>query len=80
MRIGAPTQSKLFCENDLRPALLRLLADIKSGKVQIVVVYKVDRLKRRVIGKAEHTNGAANLRHHPSEAPQDRWSRSASAM
>jgi len=29
-----------------RPALLRLLADIKSGKVQIVVVYKVDRLTR----------------------------------
>jgi DNA invertase Pin-like site-specific DNA recombinase len=29
-----------------RPALLRLLADIKSGKVQIVVVYKVDRPTR----------------------------------
>ena len=29
-----------------RPALLRLLADIRSGKVQIVVVYKVDRLTR----------------------------------
>jgi DNA invertase Pin-like site-specific DNA recombinase len=29
-----------------RPALLRLLADIKSGSVQIVVVYKVDRLTR----------------------------------
>lgn len=29
-----------------RPALLRLLADIKSRKVQIVVVYKVDRLTR----------------------------------
>lgn len=29
-----------------RPALLRLLADIKSSKVQIVVVYKVDRLTR----------------------------------
>ncbi len=29
-----------------RPALKRLLADIKSGKVQIVVVYKVDRLTR----------------------------------
>ena len=29
-----------------RPALMRLLADIKSGKVQIVVVYKVDRLTR----------------------------------
>ena len=29
-----------------RPALQRLLADIKSSKVQIVVVYKVDRLTR----------------------------------
>lgn len=29
-----------------RPALLRLLADIKANKVQIVVVYKVDRLTR----------------------------------
>lgn len=29
-----------------RPALLRLLADIEYGKVQIVVVYKVDRLTR----------------------------------
>ncbi|MEQ1611527.1 MAG: recombinase family protein [Hyphomicrobiaceae bacterium] len=29
-----------------RPALQRLLADIKLGKVQIVVVYKVDRLTR----------------------------------
>lgn len=29
-----------------RPALQRLLADIKTGKVQIVVVYKVDRLTR----------------------------------
>src|SRR5262245_27386230 len=27
-----------------RPALQRLLADIKAGKVQIIVVYKVDRL------------------------------------
>ena len=29
-----------------RPALKRLLADIKAGKVQIIVVYKVDRLTR----------------------------------
>jgi site-specific DNA recombinase len=29
-----------------RPALQRLLADIKAGKVQIIVVYKVDRLTR----------------------------------
>jgi DNA invertase Pin-like site-specific DNA recombinase len=29
-----------------RPALQRLLGDIKAGKVQIIVVYKVDRLTR----------------------------------
>src|SRR5499433_1803276 len=29
-----------------RPALQRLLADIRAGKIQIVVVYKVDRLTR----------------------------------
>ena len=29
-----------------RPALKRLLADIKAGKVQIIVVYKIDRLTR----------------------------------
>src|SRR5246127_1016370 len=29
-----------------RPTLQRLLADIKAGKVQIIVVYKVDRLTR----------------------------------
>ncbi len=29
-----------------RPALKRLLADIKAGKIQIVIIYKVDRLTR----------------------------------
>ena len=29
-----------------RPALQRLLEDIKAGKIQIIVVYKVDRLTR----------------------------------
>src|SRR5215210_6609747 len=29
-----------------RPALKRLLADIEAGKVDVVVVYKVDRLTR----------------------------------
>ncbi len=32
-----------------RPALQRLLADIKAGKVDTVVVYKVDRLSRSLI-------------------------------
>jgi site-specific DNA recombinase len=30
-----------------RPALKRLLEDIKAGKIQTVVVYKVDRLTGR---------------------------------
>ena len=29
-----------------RPALQRLLADIDAGKIDVVVVYKVDRLTR----------------------------------
>ena len=32
-----------------RPALARLLEDIRAGKVQIVVVYKIDRLTRSLI-------------------------------
>ena len=29
-----------------RPALQRLLADVRAGRIEIVVVYKVDRLTR----------------------------------
>lgn len=36
-----------------RPALKRLLADIQSGKVQTVVVYKVDRLTRSLANFAK---------------------------
>jgi DNA invertase Pin-like site-specific DNA recombinase len=32
-----------------RPALQRLMADIESGKVNCVVVYKVDRLSRSLL-------------------------------
>ncbi len=32
-----------------RPAMRRLLADIKAGKVDVVVVYKVDRLSRSLL-------------------------------
>src|SRR6476646_2100522 len=32
-----------------RPALKRLMADIKEGKVDCVVVYKVDRLSRSLL-------------------------------
>ncbi len=36
-----------------RPALQRLLADIKAGKVDCVVVYKVDRLSRSLLDFAQ---------------------------
>src|SRR5262245_66358227 len=36
-----------------RPALQRLLADITAGKVDIVVVYKVDRLTRSLMDFAK---------------------------
>ncbi len=32
-----------------RPALKRLLADIEAGKVDVVLVYKVDRLSRSLL-------------------------------
>jgi site-specific DNA recombinase len=38
--------------NTDRPALQRLLADIQAGQVECVVVYKVDRLSRSLLGFA----------------------------
>jgi site-specific DNA recombinase len=32
-----------------RPALQRLLADVKAGKVDVIVVYKIDRLSRSML-------------------------------
>ena len=32
-----------------RPALKRLLADIEAGKIDCVIVYKVDRLSRSLL-------------------------------
>src|SRR5437868_11015422 len=32
-----------------RPALQRLLADVRGGKVDVVVVYKIDRLSRSML-------------------------------
>jgi site-specific DNA recombinase len=36
-----------------RPALARILADIAAGKIQVVVVYKVDRLSRSLLDFAK---------------------------
>jgi site-specific DNA recombinase len=43
-----------FTEGNMeRPALKRLLADIAEGKVDCVVVYKVDRLSRSLLDFAK---------------------------
>mgnify|MGYP006285769245 FL=1 len=38
-----------------RPALQRLLADVQAGKVDCIVVYKVDRLSRSRVPKDHQT-------------------------
>lgn len=42
--------------NTERPALKRLMADIVAGKVQIVVIYKIDRLTRSLSDFAKMVN------------------------
>jgi len=54
-----------------RPALDRLLADIKAGKVDCVVVYKVDRLSRSLLDWGSRTN--IGVRH--SGRRRRRWPR-----
>jgi site-specific DNA recombinase len=46
-----------------RPALQRLLSDIKAGKVQIIVVYKVDRLTRSLADFAKIVRGVVRGGH-----------------
>ncbi len=36
-----------------RPALTRLLADVEAGKIDVIVVYKVDRLSRSLLDFAK---------------------------
>ena len=36
-----------------RPALQRLLADIEAGRINVVVVYKIDRLSRALMDFAK---------------------------
>ena len=42
-----------------RPALQRLLADIAAGRIDVVVVYKVDRLTRSLADFAKHRRDAS---------------------
>jgi len=44
----------------LRPALPDLLADIRAGRIDIVVVYKVDRLTRSLADFARLGSSAAD--------------------
>lgn len=50
-----------------RPALTRLMEDIKAGKIQTVVVYKIDRLTRSLMDFAklvEVFDARRDLRQH----------------
>ena len=53
----APRGNPLGASLD-RPALQNLLADVKAGKITIVVVYKVDRLTRSLADFAKHRMSA----------------------
>ena len=64
-----------------RPALRRLLADIELGKVDVVVVYKIDRLSRAVRLRADGRGvrptrrvvrvGDAAVQHHHLDGAAD---------
>ena len=41
-----------------RPAMRRLLADVEAGKIDCIVVYKVDRLSRSLLGFREILGGS----------------------
>ena len=45
-----------------RPALKRLLTDIEAGKVDVVIVYKVDRLSRSLLDFARLMEGATEVK------------------
>ena len=45
-----------------RPALQRLLADIQTGKVDCLVLYKVHRLSRSLLDFAKLMDGASWFR------------------
>ena len=47
-----------------RPALKRLLADVEAGKVDVVVVYKIDRLSRVNDGLRQAGRGVRAQRRH----------------
>ena len=52
-----------------RPALQRLLADVAAGQVDIIVVYKVDRLTRSLLDFAKLVEGCCQS--NANSSPQD---------
>ena len=62
-----------------RPALQRLLADIAAGKIDVVVVYKVDRLTRsladfaKIVEIFDRARRLASSRSPSSSTPRPRW-------
>jgi len=61
-----------------RPALKQLLADIEEGLVDVVVVYKVDRLTRRSRTSPEWSRSSMDTRFpssrsHSNSIPRLRW-------
>jgi hypothetical protein len=61
-----------------RPALKRLMADIEAGKIDIVVVYKIDRLTRSLADFSKmvevfERHGCRSSRSRSSSTPPPRW-------
>ena len=65
--------------NTERPALQRLLADIEAGEIDVVIVYKIDRLSRSLVdflglmqGFDDHNVALASV-HPANPAPTAAW-------
>ena len=62
-----------------RPALQRLLRDVEAGLIDVIVVYKVDRLSRSLTDFAKHGRGVRaaqrllRLASRSSSTPRPRW-------
>jgi hypothetical protein len=65
--------------NTDRPGLKRLMADIERGQIDIVVVYKIDRLTRSLADFAkmveifEHPLSPSPTRNHPQLPRANAW-------
>ena len=62
-----------------RPALQRLLADVQAGRIDVVVVYKVDRLTRsladfaRIVDVFDAARRLLRLGHPGLQHHHQRW-------